>query len=99
HLYDVGVAGIHPLLENRGVLDGGRVVICVAGVEGALPSVGGGLGGAPVSAVPASGGFWGGVGGGAALVGMLNSCASNVCVVNIDNGFGAARVASAINRA
>ena len=98
HLYDVGVAGIHRLLENRGVLDGARVIICVAGMEGALPSVIGGLVAAPVIAVPTSVGYGASFGGVAALLGMLNSCASNVCVVNIDNGFGAARVASAINR-
>ena len=97
-LYDVGVAGIHRLLENRGVLDGARVIICVAGMEGALPSVIGGLVAAPVIAVPTSIGYGASFGGVAALLGMLNSCASNVCVVNIDNGFGAARVASAINR-
>ena len=98
HLYDVGVAGIHRLLENRSVLDGARVIVCVAGMEGALPSVVGGLVAAPVIAVPTSVGYGASFGGVAALLGMLNSCASNVCVVNIDNGFGAARVASAINR-
>lgn len=97
-LYDVGVAGIHRLLENRTALDGARVIICVAGMEGALPSVVGGLVAAPVIAVPTSVGYGASFGGVAALLGMLNSCASNVCVVNIDNGFGAARVASAINR-
>jgi pyridinium-3,5-biscarboxylic acid mononucleotide synthase len=98
HLYDVGVAGIHRLLENRGVLGEARVIICVAGMEGALPSVVGGLVAVPVIAVPTSVGYGASFGGVAALLGMLNSCASNVCVVNIDNGFGAARVASAINR-
>jgi len=98
HLYDVGVAGIHRLLENREKLDGARAIICVAGMEGALPSVVGGLVAAPVIAVPTSVGYGASFGGVAALLGMLNSCASNVCVVNIDNGFGAARVASAINR-
>lgn len=97
-LYDVGVAGIHRLLENRSVLTEARVIICVAGMEGALPSVVGGLVAAPVIAVPTSVGYGASFGGVAALLGMLNSCASNVCVVNIDNGFGAARVASAINR-
>lgn len=97
-LYDVGVAGIHRLLENRNALGDARVIICVAGMEGALPSVVGGLVGAPVIAVPTSVGYGASFGGVAALLGMLNSCASNVCVVNIDNGFGAARVASAINR-
>ena len=97
-LYDVGVAGIHRLLESRGALMEARVIICVAGMEGALPSVVGGLVAAPVIAVPTSVGYGASFGGVAALLGMLNSCASNVCVVNIDNGFGAARVASAINR-
>jgi hypothetical protein len=97
-LYDVGVAGIHRLLENRGLLTDARVIICVAGMEGALPSVVGGLVSAPVIAVPTSVGYGASFGGVAALLGMLNSCASNVCVVNIDNGFGAARVASTINR-
>jgi pyridinium-3,5-biscarboxylic acid mononucleotide synthase len=99
HLYDVGVAGIHRLLENREALVGARVIICVAGMEGALPSVVGGLVAAPVIAVPTSVGYGASFGGVAALLGMLNSCASNVAVVNIDNGFGAARVASCINRA
>ena len=98
HLYDVGVAGIHRLLDNRGALAEARVIICVAGMEGALPSVVGGLVAAPVIAVPTSVGYGASFGGVAALLGMLNSCASNVTVVNIDNGFGAARVASAINR-
>ena len=97
-LYDVGVAGIHRLLENRSALNEARVIICVAGMEGALPSVVGGLVAVPVIAVPTSVGYGASFGGVAALLGMLNSCASNVCVVNIDNGFGAARVASAINR-
>jgi NCAIR mutase (PurE)-related protein len=98
HLYDVGVAGIHRLLENREALMGARVIICVAGMEGALPSVVGGLVAVPVIAVPTSVGYGASFGGVAALLGMLNSCASNVAVVNIDNGFGAARVASCINR-
>jgi pyridinium-3,5-biscarboxylic acid mononucleotide synthase len=98
HLYDVGVAGIHRLLENRSTLTGARVIICVAGMEGALPSVVGGLVAAPVIAVPTSVGYGASFGGVAALLGMLNSCASNVTVVNIDNGFGAARVAACINR-
>jgi NCAIR mutase (PurE)-related protein len=97
HLYDVGVAGIHRLLENREALVGARVIICVAGMEGALPSVVGGLVAVPVIAVPTSVGYGASFGGVAALLGMLNSCASNVAVVNIDNGFGAARVASCIN--
>ena len=98
HLYDVGVAGIHRLLENRFALADARVIICVAGMEGALPSVLGGLVGVPVIAVPTSVGYGASFGGVAALLGMLNSCASNVTVVNIDNGFGAACVASCINR-
>jgi hypothetical protein len=98
HLYDVGVAGIHRLLEHREKLTQARVVICVAGMEGALPSVVGGLVAAPVIAVPTSVGYGASFGGIAALLGMLNSCASNVTVVNIDNGFGAACVASCINR-
>ena len=98
HLYDVGVAGIHRLLEHRTKLTGARVVICIAGMEGALPSVVGGLVAAPVIAVPTSTGYGASFGGVAALLGMLNSCASNVTVVNIDNGFGAACVASCINR-
>jgi pyridinium-3,5-biscarboxylic acid mononucleotide synthase len=98
HLYDVGVAGIHRLLEHRRNLTEARVIICVAGMEGALPSVVGGLVAVPVIAVPTSVGYGASFGGVAALLGMLNSCASNVTVVNIDNGFGAACVASCINR-
>jgi pyridinium-3,5-biscarboxylic acid mononucleotide synthase len=98
HLYDVGVAGIHRLLEHREKLILARVIICVAGMEGALPSVVGGLVAVPVIAVPTSTGYGASFGGLAALLGMLNSCASNVTVVNIDNGFGAACVASCINR-
>ena len=98
HLYDVGVAGIHRLLENLPQLTQARVIICVAGMEGALPSVVGGLVAAPVIAVPTNVGYGASFGGVAALLGMLNSCASNVTVVNIDNGFGAACVASCINR-
>jgi NCAIR mutase (PurE)-related protein len=98
HLYDVGVAGIHRLLEHREKLTQARVIICVAGMEGALPSVVGGLVAVPVIAVPTSVGYGASFGGIAALLGMLNSCASNVTVVNIDNGFGAACVASCINR-
>ena len=98
-LYDVGVAGIHRLLEHReSKLAQARVIICVAGMEGALPSVVGGLVAVPVIAVPTSVGYGASFGGIAALLGMLNSCASNVTVVNIDNGFGAACVASCINR-
>ena len=98
HLYDVGVAGIHRLLEHRQKLTTARVIVCVAGMEGALPSVVGGLVAVPVIAVPTSTGYGASFGGVAALLGMLNSCASNVTVVNIDNGFGAACVASCINR-
>lgn len=97
-IYDVGVAGIHRLLEHRENLTQARVIICVAGMEGALPSVVAGLVAAPVIAVPTSVGYGASFGGVAALLGMLNACASNVTVVNIDNGFGAACVASCINR-
>jgi pyridinium-3,5-biscarboxylic acid mononucleotide synthase len=98
HFYDVGVAGIHRLLANREALSKARVVIVCAGMEGALPSVVGGLVGVPVIAVPTSVGYGASFKGLAALLGMLNSCASNVSVVNIDNGFGAGYVASLINR-
>jgi pyridinium-3,5-biscarboxylic acid mononucleotide synthase len=97
-LYDVGVAGLHRLLDRRDRLTKARVVIVIAGMEGALPSVVGGLVSVPVIAVPTSVGYGASFGGVAALLGMLNSCASNVTVVNIDNGFGAAMVASLINR-
>jgi len=97
-LYDVGVAGLHRLLDRRERLAEARVVIVVAGMEGALPSVVGGLVSVPVIAVPTSIGYGASFGGVAALLGMLNSCASNVTVVNIDNGYGAAVVASLINR-
>jgi NCAIR mutase (PurE)-related protein len=97
-LFDVGVAGIHRLLDHRRELLAARVIICTAGMEGALPSVVGGLVGVPVIAVPTSIGYGASFAGVAALLGMLNSCASNVTVVNIDNGFGAACVASCINR-
>jgi NCAIR mutase (PurE)-related protein len=96
--YDVGVAGIHRLLAHREALTGARVVIVCAGMEGALPSVVGGLVGVPVIAVPTSVGYGAAFEGMAALLGMMNSCASNVSVVNIDNGFGAGYVASLINR-
>lgn len=98
HLYDVGVAGIHRLMGNRDVLSSARVIIVVAGMEGALPSVVGGLVSVPVIAVPTSIGYGASFHGLAALLGMLNTCASNVSVVNIDNGFGAGYVASMINR-
>ena len=95
---DVGVAGIHRLLHQRERLVEARVAIVCAGMEGALPSVVGGLVGCPVIAVPTSIGYGASFNGLAALLGMLNSCASNVTVVNIDNGFGAGYVASLINR-
>jgi NCAIR mutase (PurE)-related protein len=95
---DVGVAGIHRLLASSETLRSARVVIVVAGMEGALPSVVGGLVDKPVIAVPTSVGYGAAFGGVAALLGMLTSCASNVTVVNIDNGFGAAYVATLINR-
>ncbi len=98
HFYDVGVAGIHRLLANREALTKARVIIVCAGMEGALPSVVGGLVGVPVIAVPTSVGYGASFNGLTALLGMLNSCASNVSVVNIDNGFGAGYVASLINR-
>jgi pyridinium-3,5-biscarboxylic acid mononucleotide synthase len=98
HVYDVGVAGVHRLLANREVLARARVLIVCAGMEGALPSVVGGLVGVPVIAVPTSVGYGAAFQGLAALLGMMNSCASNVSVVNIDNGFGAGYVASLINR-
>jgi pyridinium-3,5-biscarboxylic acid mononucleotide synthase len=97
-IWDAGVAGIHRILAERETLQDARVVIVVAGMEGALPSVVGGLVGVPVIAVPTSVGYGASFGGIAALLGMLNSCASNVTVVNIDNGFGAGFVASLINR-
>ncbi len=96
---DIGVAGIHRLLHQRERLMKAKVVIVCAGMEGALPSVVGGLVGCPVIAVPTSVGYGASFGGIAALLGMLNSCASNVTVVNIDNGFGAGYVASLMNRA
>jgi NCAIR mutase (PurE)-related protein len=96
-LYDVGVAGLHRLLSERERLQRARVLIVVAGMEGALPSVIGGLVRVPVIAVPTSVGYGASFGGVAALLGMLNSCASGVAVVNIDNGFGAACLASRIN--
>ena len=97
-IYDVGVAGLHRLLAHREVLREAEVVIVCAGMEGALPSVVGGMVGAPVIAVPTSVGYGAAFGGIAALLGMLNSCSPNVTVVNIDNGFGAAYVASMILR-
>ena len=97
-LYDVGVAGLHRLIGNHEKLLTARVIIVVAGMEGALPSVVGGLVNCPVIAVPTSIGYGASFGGLAALLGMLNSCASGVTVVNIDNGFGAGYSASLINR-
>ena len=97
-LYDVGVAGLHRLLARRGALAEASVIIVVAGMEGALPSVVGGLVDKPVIAVPTSVGYGASFGGVAALLGMLNSCAAGVTVVNIDNGFGAAYAASLMNR-
>ncbi len=97
-VYDVGVAGLHRILSQKETLDGARAVIVCAGMEGALPSVVGGLVAAPVIAVPTSVGYGAAFGGLAALLGMLNSCSPNVCVVNIDNGFGAAFVAAMMLR-
>jgi pyridinium-3,5-biscarboxylic acid mononucleotide synthase len=97
-IHDIGVAGIHRLMNNRERLMQARVIIVCAGMEGALPSAVGGLVSAPVIAVPTSIGYGASFHGLAALLGMLNSCASNVTVVNIDNGFGAGYVASLINR-
>lgn len=96
-LYDVGVAGLHRLLSHVEVLSGARVIVVVAGMEGALPSVVGGLVSCPVIAVPTSVGYGANLGGVTALLSMLNSCASGVSVVNIDNGFGAGFLASRIN--
>jgi NCAIR mutase (PurE)-related protein len=98
-LFDVGVAGLHRLLARKELLASAAVIIVVAGMEGALPSVVGGLVDKPVIAVPTSVGYGASFGGIAALLGMLNSCAAGVTVVNIDNGFGAAYAASLMNRA
>jgi NCAIR mutase (PurE)-related protein len=97
-IHDIGVAGIHRLMNNRERLTEARVIVVCAGMEGALPSAVGGLVSCPVIAVPTSVGYGASFNGLAALLGMLNSCASNVTVVNIDNGFGAGYVASLINR-
>jgi len=97
-IYDIGVAGIHRLIANSERLMQARVVVVAAGMEGALPSAVGGMVSVPVIAVPTSVGYGASFNGLAALLGMLNSCASNVTVVNIDNGFGAGYVASLINR-
>ena len=96
-LYDVGVSGIHRLLSHVDEIMSARVIVAVAGMEGALPSVIGGLADCPVIAVPTSVGYGASLGGVAALLSMLNSCASGVAVVNIDNGFGAGYMASMIN--
>ena len=96
-IYDVGVAGLHRLLGERARLAAARVIVVVAGMEGALPSVVAGLVSVPVIGVPTSVGYGASFGGIAALLGMLNSCASGVSVVNIDNGFGAGNIASLIN--
>ena len=97
-LYDVGVAGIHRLLSNRNIIEEARVIVAVAGMEGALPSVVGGLVDVPVIAVPTSVGYGANFDGLAPLLAMLNSCASGISVVNIDNGFGAGYLASIINK-
>lgn len=97
-IWDAGVAGIHRIIAQREILQNARVVVVVAGMEGALPSVVGGLVSVPVIGVPTSIGYGASFGGIAALLGMLNSCSSNVTVVNIDNGFGAGFTASLINR-
>ncbi len=97
-LYDVGVAGVHRLLAHESVLRDANVIIAVAGMEGALPSLVTGLVSCPVIAVPTSVGYGASFGGLAALLGMLNSCASGMAVVNIDNGFGAAAMASRFNQ-
>lgn len=97
-IHDIGVAGLHRLMSNREKLTQARVIVVCAGMEGALPSAVGGLVSCPVIAVPTSIGYGASFQGLAALLGMLNSCASNVSVVNIDNGFGGGYVASLINR-
>jgi NCAIR mutase (PurE)-related protein len=98
-IYDVGVAGIHRVLAERERLAAARVIVVVAGMEGALPSVVAGLVNVPVIAVPTSVGYGTNFGGLTALLGMLNTCANGVAVVNIDNGFGAGCMASLINHA
>lgn len=97
-LYDAGVAGLHRLLNKHSLISGAAVIIVIAGMEGALPSVVGGLVSCPVIGVPTSVGYGASFGGIAALLGMLNSCSPGLAVVNIDNGFGAACMAEAINR-
>jgi NCAIR mutase (PurE)-related protein len=98
-LYDVGVAGVHRLLARTDIFHGAKVIVVVAGMEGALASIVGGLVECPVIAVPTSIGYGANLGGMAALLGMLNSCAMGVAVVNIDNGFGAGYIANLINKA
>ena len=97
-IYDVGVAGLHRLLAYRSTIEAAEILVVVAGMEGALPSVVGGLFARPVIAVPTSVGYGASLGGIAALLSMLNSCAAGVCVVNIDNGFGAGHMAALMNR-
>jgi NCAIR mutase (PurE)-related protein len=97
-LWDVGVAGVHRVLDHRDLLKKAKVIVVVAGMEGALPSVVAGLVEVPVIAVPTSVGYGASFGGLAALLGMMNSCAPGVAVVNIDNGFGAGYLASVLNR-
>lgn len=97
-LYDVGVAGIHRLLSNRHIMNEARVIVAVAGMEGALPSVVGGLVDVPVIAVPTSVGYGANLNGLSALLTMINSCANGIAVVNIDNGYGAGYMATQINR-
>jgi pyridinium-3,5-biscarboxylic acid mononucleotide synthase len=97
-IYDVGVAGVHRLLKHGNVLEGASCVVVCAGMEGALASVVGGLVGCPVIGVPTSVGYGVSFGGVSALLSMLNSCAANVCTVNIDDGFGAGVIASLINK-
>jgi NCAIR mutase (PurE)-related protein len=98
-IYDIGISGLHRVLAHREILEKAAVVIAVAGMEGALPSVVAGLVNCPVIAVPTSVGYGSSFGGITALLGMLNSCSSGVTVVNIDNGFGAGYAASIVNRA
>jgi hypothetical protein len=98
-IFDVGVAGVHRLLEHREALVQSNVIVVVAGMDGALPSLVGGLTGCPVIGVPTSTGYGAGAKGEAALLAMLNSCASGLTVVNIDNGFGAGYAAGLINKA
>jgi NCAIR mutase (PurE)-related protein len=97
-IFDVGVAGLHRLLAQRKTIEAAEIVVVVAGMEGALPSVVGGLCARPVIAVPTSIGYGASLGGIAALLSMLNSCAAGVAVVNIDNGFGAGQMAAMLNR-